>query len=207
VNDYLRRREQQEKRDLVRKVPFRGPWPNRGKSWCVWCGDRIIIPDGKKGAGGPNMRAQWHPECVHDYNLHSRLETQFRHIEERDGLKCAWPDCGSAPERWHSPRIDVGYSEGPEMPWTGRRAGKRYWDALFAFRREHWHRVVYWDVDRRTALQLDHRVPLWSVAHLPDDERRRYFGPDNLWLLCPEHHKAKTREEAAQRAQARKLAA
>jgi hypothetical protein len=52
--------------------------------------------------------------------------------------------------------------------------------------------------------EVDHRVPLWKVADLPDDERRPYFGPGNLWLLCREHHKGKTKQEAADRAQLRR---
>lgn len=53
-------------------------------------------------------------------------------------------------------------------------------------------------------LEVDHRVPLWKVAHLPPDQRRPYFGPQNLWLLGQPHHKLKTRLEAAERAQARR---
>lgn len=54
--------------------------------------------------------------------------------------------------------------------------------------------------------EVDHRVPLWKVAHLPPDQRRPYFGPANIWLLCQRHHKAKTKLEAAERAQARRQA-
>lgn len=202
--EYVEKRRRQiadqERRDRVRKVPFPGPWPNRGKSWCVWCGKLILIEKGKKGEGQPNRRAQWHKACVHEYNLHSRLETQFAHVEARDGLKCAWPGCGESPMRWFSPRIDVVSRDGPPMPWEGRRDGEAYWNALWAFRNEHWWTTVYWEVERRTALQLDHRVPLWSVVDLPDDERRWYFGPGNLWLLCPKHHRAKTAKEAKERA-------
>lgn len=54
-------------------------------------------------------------------------------------------------------------------------------------------------------LEVDHKIPLWSVRDLPDDERRHYYGPDNLWLLCKDHHKAKTKREAGQRAEAAKL--
>lgn len=86
------------------------------------------------------------------------------------------------------------------MPWDGERNGDAYWDALLEFRREHWHRVVYWEVERRTALELDHRYPLWAVQHLDPDRRRPFYGPRNLWLLCPTHHKAKTAREAAIRA-------
>ena len=54
-------------------------------------------------------------------------------------------------------------------------------------------------------LELDHRVPLWSVAHLPDQERAQYFALSNLWLLCRACHKAKTAREARERADKRAM--
>lgn len=54
-------------------------------------------------------------------------------------------------------------------------------------------------------LEVDHRTALWSVDQtLPLEERRWFYGPGNLWLLCGKHHKAKTRQEAAQRAAQRR---
>lgn len=52
--------------------------------------------------------------------------------------------------------------------------------------------------------EVDHRIPLWSVRDLPDEERRPYYGPDNLWLLAPTCHAAKTKREAAERAALRR---
>ena len=54
--------------------------------------------------------------------------------------------------------------------------------------------------DRLTPLEVEHRIPLWKVRHLPDDQRRWYYGLGNLWLLCRTCHKPKTRHEAAERA-------
>lgn len=56
-------------------------------------------------------------------------------------------------------------------------------------------------------LEVDHRTPLWKVRHLPDDERRPYYGPKNLWRLCDPHHGAKTKAEAAERAAERAVEA
>jgi 5-methylcytosine-specific restriction endonuclease McrA len=72
----------------------------------------------------------------------------------------------------------------------------------FLRKRDGW--LCAWPGCEQRGCEVDHRVPLWSVAHLPDDERRPYFGPDNLWLLCREHHAAKTKREAADRAQLRR---
>lgn len=201
--DYELRIERQRQRDRIRKVPFPGPWANAGNGWCVWCG-RLII-DAKTGMR--SKRAHWHKDCVHEYNLHSRLETQFNHVAARDGLKCAWPGCGATPERWiASPVMHLlDYSD-------GKRGLDVYWSAILLRdipwneRTEEQHSIgAMQDIDRRCALQLDHKTPLWKVADLPDCLRRSYFGPDNLWLLCPDHHKAKTRREAAERAHQKRL--
>lgn len=153
--------------------------------------------------GAQSKRRTWHPACVYDYHLHSRLEQQFDFVARRDGLKCAWPGCGASPERWHWDRawshiLDYGSTDiywpaslFRDVAWKDRTDEQRNLGALC-------------QIERRTALQLDHRVPLWSVADLPDHERRRYFGPTNLWLLCPDHHAAKTRREAAERAAAKR---
>lgn len=52
-------------------------------------------------------------------------------------------------------------------------------------------------------LELDHRIPLWKVRELPEHERRPFYGPENIWLLCAPHHTAKTSREAGERARER----
>ena len=52
--------------------------------------------------------------------------------------------------------------------------------------------------------EVDHKIPLWKVQDLPDEERRKYFGPENIWALCLRCHQAKTAKEAAERARLRK---
>ena len=55
--------------------------------------------------------------------------------------------------------------------------------------------------------QVDHKIPLWKVRHLPDAERFWYFTLANLWILCMKCHAIKTAKEAAERAHLRELAA
>lgn len=55
------------------------------------------------------------------------------------------------------------------------------------------------------ALQVEHRVPLWKVRHLPDAARIKYYGPENLWLNCETCHKRKSKREAAERAHGYRL--
>ena len=69
-------------------------------------------------------------------------------------------------------------------------------------------RCAWLGCDETHGLEVDHRVPLWSVdLTLPLDELRWFYGPGNLWLLCGRHHKAKTKREAARRAYERRLIA
>lgn len=170
-------------------------WPNSGQyGWCKWCGERIpVVIDGKR-----STQRMWHPNCWRECCLHTRMPEQYDHVVARDGERCAI--CSEKPMRWWSNRIDVVTHVGPSMPWKGPRVGNDYIDALLQFRRDHWGRVVWWEIERKCALELDHRVPLWSVADLPDESRRPYFYVSNLWLLCPKHHQMKSAREATQRA-------
>jgi 5-methylcytosine-specific restriction endonuclease McrA len=144
---------------------------------CRWCGDAILHETGPR-AGAPNGRRAWHPACVETYKLHAWPETQFEFVRKRDGRRCA--ECGARPKKWApARRISV------DRETRGR----------------------FVRVKRVCALELDHAVPLWSVAALPDDERRGFFGPGNLRLLCPACHRAKTTREAAERADRRRAGA
>lgn len=162
---------------------------------CKWCGLAVARP-----------AIYWHPPCAHEYNLHTRLETQYQFLAERDGEHCG--QCGARPERWRANPVYCvtrqncfGNADWTLVYWD-RPAGR--WQDLTPDERQ---TGAHQEIERVTALEVDHRVPLWSVANLPDHERRWYFGPENLWLLCPKDHKAKTAREAAERAQARRIAA
>lgn len=160
---------------------------------CKWCGRADV----KKPA------IYWHRECVNEYHLHTDMSVQYSFLCQRDGEKCAI--CGDRPVQWVR-KGEFGNGQWAEpFPWEGSRDTPEYVDALRAFRREHPY-PRYTSVSLRIGLDVDHKVPLWSVSHLPDDERRRYFGPVNLWLLCTKHHKEKTAKEAAERALIRKSA-
>lgn len=170
---------------------------------CKWCGrDDVRRP-----------AIYWHRECADLYLLHTRPEVQKRHLIKRDGRRCG--QCGDVPQKW---------LPGQVYALCSTNAGIGYWpDQRQAdeFRAAHWARPGgRWDeltheerhtgdqqsIERVCALEVDHRVPLWSIAHLPLDERRPYFGPTNLWLLCPRCHKEKSRREAADRAAVRRAA-
>jgi hypothetical protein len=192
----------------VRAFPEPRP-PNFGKPmWCKWCGDPIPkVIDGKS-----STQRLWHPACKDEYFLHTRLEQQFQFLVARDGERCAC--CHTEePMKWGSREAWVLTTN---SVWRqGASAKMLDWTAMLWERPEKpWQEWT--DEDRTTGLQqeiyrtssleVDHRVPLWEVADLPDEERRWYFGPGNLWLLCPKCHKAKTAREAARRAHERRMA-
>lgn len=184
----------------IRRVPF-PEWPpeQSGPGRCRWCGEIVRHRSGKR-EGLINTRAHWHRECLEDFYLHSRLEQQFGYVERRDGLKCAWPGCGAEPAKWHNLGECVEMrTDRPSFLWAGPVGSDAWLAASHAWSRENPNNR-YTMVERRTALELDHRYPLWAVQHLDPDRRRPFYGPRNLWLLCPEHHKAKTAREAALRA-------
>lgn len=196
-------------RSSVRLFPYpRGE--HFGKPmWCKWC-DRPIpkVIDGKS-----STQRLWHPGCVHELNLHTRLTTQFEFLVERDGKRCRMcPEGTPPPLKWlhdlygHREFVDTRrfYAETPERLarlWpTDPAAGVR-WSDRTAEQLAYGEHYRVW---LECALQVDHRVPLWAVADLDDAERRWFFGPGNLWLLCPRHHADKTRAEAGLRARARR---
>lgn len=166
---------------------------------CKWCGLATVQKPAR----------YWHPECVEQYNLHTRPDVQYDFLVRRDGERCV--DCGHRPERWkRSPKIKIcrdncfGFRPGEAGWWDvhwDRPAG-RYAEMT----PEERETGAYVPIDRVVALEVDHQVPLWSVAHLPPDKRRPFFGPSNLKLRCPDCHKTKTTREAAERAAIRRVA-
>lgn len=190
------------RRGGVREFPF-PRHPNFGKwMWCKWCGGKIpLVIDGKR-----STQRMWHPACWDEFQLHSRAGPQYDHLVRCFGERCALCPPGTPkPMRWkHSDPIAItrescfGYRPGKEGWWDvfWNRPPGRWLDLSPEDRRCGEHM----EIERVCALEVDHREPLWAVADLPDEERRWYFGPGNLWLLCPAHHKMKTKREAAERA-------
>lgn len=81
------------------------------------------------------------------------------------------------------------------------------WDDYFQADKTDFPRVTY--LKASIELEVDHVIPLWKVALISDltlEQRRWYFGPGNLQLLCGPCHKAKCRAEAAERAALKRAA-
>lgn len=195
---WRKRWEAAQRTKAIRSVPLPEGWKKAGT--CRWCLEPIVAKRAKQ--------MHWHPACKTEWLLHSDLDTQFRFLVDRDGGHCG--ECKETAQRWgHSSfPIRINSNEGWGYGRDFREHRHEYWprpegrwiDLSDEERATGDHTLVY----RVHALQVDHRVPLWSVAHLPPDARRPYFGPRNLWLLCKGCHAAKTRTEAARRARLRK---
>ena len=123
----------------------------------------------------------WHKACLTQYQLHTMPPVQIAFVRDRDGPTC-W-DCKGAREKWSRGGDTFRY------PGDGTHVGH------------------YCPIRLVSALELEHDTPLWKTTHLPPEDRRRYFGPENLRLRCPVCHKAKTAKECADRAKVKRLEA
>ena len=63
----------------------------------------------------------------------------------------------------------------------------------------------YWNRSAQLPSEVDHRIPLWRIAMMesPRDSALRWWLPGNLQALCRPCHRAKTKREAAERAELR----
>jgi hypothetical protein len=181
VEKRLEHSYREEHKAMVRgRRQFPGPpFDGKGlpKGHCRWCGEPIKKPNGEI-----NLRRTWHPDCLHEYNLHTDHETQRAFIVQRDGPGCA--DCGVAVGRWqHHGMEDIEERRcGTDLYWLEKYPRDRYPGPF------HW---CAWN----SGLEVDHQIALGLIAHLPDEERRPYFGPDNIKGRCHACHAVKTKED------------
>lgn len=152
---------------------------------CRWCGGMIFKN------GNPcelNPRRNWHdgrlgePDCFHAYRLLTDPATQRHAVYWRDKGRCYI--CGVVHQaRAYQIWIDS-YGDRSPSGYPQSHVG--------------WLAPSGWE--------LEHKIPLWKVEHLPDDERRWYFGLDNLAVACRAPcHQRKSAEEAAERAKTERL--
>lgn len=167
------------------------PLPRVPRRHCRWCELPITL-------GRPDR--SWHdgreeePDCLREFQLHTRLDVQYPFVAKRDGEACY--RCGEVQIKVVASKCTTyihGFYDWRDYSIKGAPVVARC-------------EGPYCEVEFKLALELEHTVPLWAVAHLTPAERRKYFGPWNLRLLGPCCHKPKTKAEAKQRAHVLRLA-
>jgi hypothetical protein len=175
--------------------------PTDGKRRCSWCTEEIV----EKRA----WQMSWHRHCKRIWLLHYDRNVQTDFLIARDGNDC-W-DCAQG-GHWHRIGLVVAKYTWEAWPlccppaWSRERWNDRHPDDLAQRKVEGVIVGLYSSVEYRRQcgeLEVDHEIPLWSIWHLPDDERRPYYGPENLRLRCKACHKVKSKRESAERAQQR----
>lgn len=177
-----------------RSVPLPG-LPKDGKRRCRWCTGEIT--------GRYAHLRSWHEDCKDVWLLHSDRDVQARFLADRDGHDC-W-DCRQGGRWWLVDTIALKF--GWELVPRCLQSWPIDWDARCPDSRKKIDGVIVGlvcQVEYRPhcgPLEVDHEIPLWKVWHLPEDERRPFYGPKNLRLRCQPCHKEKSKREAAERAQ------
>lgn len=176
--------------------PYQGPL-RRGQ--CKFCGEMILPASTKRGrALGYHERrhperCQWHLECLEVYQIATSSEAARRAVLKRDKGICQL--CGTDTLRLVS-RPGIIYE-----PWWLEHDDEIPPSRL---RRAQWLREdkpeiagPYCSVRfvERYVFEVDHIVPLYRAPR-----EWRYFGLENLRLLCVPCHRSVTAEQARERA-------
>lgn len=124
--------------------------------------------------GLPSRRHSWHPRCADTIQAAIFPGSAIRWTIRRQRGVCA-----TCPEVLANRRESEG-------EWERKTYGSVYWDIL------------------PRAIEIDHVVPLWRVATFEASRQTlRWWLPGNLQALCVPCHRAKTKREAAERAEFR----
>lgn len=173
-------REHHQRQVRARRT-FPGPaHDGLGAGHCRWCGEDILREDDSSRL---NLRRTWHPACFHQFNLHTHRDTQVAFLLKRDGPGCG--ACGAVMGQWERTAYSADHERDPDYC----RAKDAWWRRILP---PDIYVALYCPVAWTTSMEVDHVTALGRVAHLTDEERRPFFGPDNLQLLCVPCHQAKT---------------
>lgn len=198
-----------------RKPPLPASFMKNLTPWgtCRWCEQPILSETGEI-----LKRRRWHEGCLGDYHLLTRPAIQRDHVRARDNGVCV--DCGEV-------RVKIADWCQHDYRWRRfvRRGDLPVQVIVIPFdeMRKDWllglARPPFFDDDDPQETgpacpvvyaedwQVDHEIPLWKVAHLPDRERLWYHTLANLRTRCTPDHKRKTRAEAAERAKFKRIKA
>jgi 5-methylcytosine-specific restriction endonuclease McrA len=163
----------------------------RGK--CRWCGKPVDPATG---------RFLWHDDCHAEFYIIMFPDSARRAVEQRDHGVCF--DCGEDwSERYVLRPSGITFTMSGDLGMDWDDPGVR----------EQYHadrRLGFWSYSELVWVSLwhvDHKVPLWKVAHLPALKRLVFFMLGNMVTRCHRCHAIKTKEEAAERAHFKRLRA
>lgn len=127
--------------------------------------------------GTPSQALRWHPGCKSRFQFLTDPFWQRLEVWKRDRGMCC--DCGTATT---SAELTVHVDRCIDLNRLGLLRG---------------YGLGAWE--------LDHDVPLWSVDHLTDEKRLRFFELENMKTRCPSCHKIKTALEARSRGKEKRI--
>lgn len=148
---------------------------------CRWCGLAILNVD-----GSPNLRRNWHEDCVHIFKMCNHPTYARDVVFQRDNGVCAYCDADTVQDSRHWKVIRHHSEHTVELLKDGST-------------------VLYCSFRYKPAWDVEHEIPLWKTADMPRKERIKYFTLDALKTACLPCHKRKTAEEAAERAHIKRL--
>lgn len=154
------------------------PFPSPGTAVCHWCNGKIVH--------GRAYQRSWHdgrhdePDCKYEWMLRTDRDVQKTFLMERQHMRCA--GCAAIVGAWANRFVEISIVE--RWRTWGPSWRKRFPENVWV--------GDYTSVAWTTPMEVDHVVALGLVSHLDDDERRLFFAPVNLQLLCSSCHKAKT---------------
>lgn len=176
-----------EKKIRIPPLPFHSQMGTGAAGGCRVCGHPIYKARSYKANAGPRTRsASWHAMCYSAYYSWVKADTLARWLAARQRGACAYS--GATIAQWVE--LDPNdWRRGPN-PWPDRwksfRPQTHAWKLL-------------------PDVEVDHFVPLWKVARMIVSWPRvlNYWGPENLRAVTSTAHKAKSRQEAGERARLR----
>lgn len=158
---------------------------------CGWCGDAVTEKTPARG-----WFLFWHPKCSREMGIIEQPALARDAVFERDKGICAqckedWSNAAQLiPEFYVSAWREAHFDEDTSTPGPdGKRRVQVH--TIDGFKYVSLKSISLWHVD--------HRIPLWSVVHMPALQRIEYFKLANLQTLCDPCHKQKTKREAARK--------
>lgn len=215
IADSISRLEQRRNQRAHRLPPMPAHFYKSKYGRCRWCNEEIRLPEDpallrlpqdKRRAGQINTRRMWHDgrhgerDCRSEHAvLMCEPDVCLPRLVERDGPLCA---CGCG-------RPVLVWIAGVSYPTLGALEAEQKANAGWPWMPVHMASGPFTITQRVWGkVQIDHKIPLWKVKHLPDTKRLQYFELGNQQIMITDPcHIRKSAEEAVDRAKGKRLRA